>query len=58
MTKTLDFSASRIATTWLSARAKPICFSTHGKAFSGSIQGQGSVPFASRISRSAMVRSA
>ena len=33
-------------------------FSTHGKALSGSIQGQGSGPFANRVSRSAMVRSA
>jgi hypothetical protein len=33
-------------------------FSTHGKALSGSIQGHGSGPFASRVNRSAMVRSA
>jgi hypothetical protein len=33
-----------------------MCFSTHGKALSGSIQGQGNVPFASRVSRWAMVR--
>ena len=32
--------------------------STHGKALSGSIQGQGSLAFASRVNRSAMVRSA
>ena len=55
MTSTLDISASLIAAIWLSARARPICFSTHGKALSGSIQGHGSVPFASRVSRSAMV---
>ena len=42
----------------LSARAIPIRPSTHGKALSGSIKGQGCVPFASRNSRSAMVRSA
>ena len=39
MTSTFDFNASWIAATWLSARARPMCFSTHGKAFSGSIQG-------------------
>src|SRR6202040_2487735 len=43
MTRTLDISASRIAATWLSASARPICFSTHGKALSGLIQGQGSL---------------
>ena len=58
MTSTLDINASRIAATWLSARASPIRSATHGNALSGSIQGQGSVPFASRISRSAMARSA
>jgi hypothetical protein len=42
MTRTLDMSASRIAATWLSARARPIRCSTHGKALSGSIRGQGS----------------
>jgi hypothetical protein len=31
--------------------------STHGKALSASIHGQGSVPFASRSNRSAMARS-
>ena len=46
MTSTLDISASRIAATWLSARARPMRSSTHGKALSGSIQGHGSVPFA------------
>ena len=35
-----------------------MCFSTHGKALFGSIHGHGSAPFASRVSRSAMVRSA
>jgi hypothetical protein len=39
------------------ARTSPIRFSTHGRALSGSIQGHGRVPFASRVSRSAMVRS-
>ena len=58
MTNTLDISASRIAATWLSARARPIRSSTQGKALAGSIQGQGSLPFASRNSRSAMVCSA
>jgi len=58
MTSTLLISASRMAATWLSASAKPMRFSTHGKALSGSIQGQGSGPFANRVSRSAMVRSA
>ena len=58
MTSTLDISASRIAVTWLSAKVSPMCFSTHGKALSGSIDGQGSGPFAIRVSRSAMVRSA
>ena len=58
ITVTLDISARRTAATWLSARARPMCFSTQGKALSGSIQGHGSVPFASRVSRSAMVRSA
>ena len=33
-------------------------FSTHGRALSGSIQGHGSVPFASRARCSAIVRSA
>jgi hypothetical protein len=55
---TLDISARRTAATWLSASARPTCFSTHGKALSGSIRGYGSVPFANRVSRSAMVRSA
>jgi hypothetical protein len=54
MTSTLDISASRIAATWLSARASPIRCSTHGNALPGSIQDQGSLPFARRISRSAM----
>jgi hypothetical protein len=58
MTKTLDFNASRIAATWLSASTKPICFSAHGKALFGSIEGQGGVPFANRTSLFAMVRSA
>jgi hypothetical protein len=57
MTSTLDISVSLIAAIWLSARARPICFSTHGKALSGSIQGHGSVPFASRVSRSRRGRS-
>ena len=42
MTSTLEISASRIAATWLSARARPIRCSTHGNALSGSIQGHGS----------------
>jgi len=58
MTSTLDIRASRTAATWLSAMVRPMCFSTHGKALSGSIQGHGKAPFASRVSRSAMVRSA
>src|SRR5262245_34063065 len=58
MTRTLDMSASRIAATWLSARIIPMRFSTHGNALSGSIHGQGSVPFTSRVSRSAMLHSA
>ena len=58
MTSTLAIRASRIAAIWLSARASPIRFSTHGRALSGSIQGHGSVPFASRVRRSAIVRSA
>jgi hypothetical protein len=33
-------------------------FSTHGRALSASIQGHGSAPFASRVSRSAIMRSA
>jgi hypothetical protein len=36
----------------------PIRASTHGNALFGSIQGQGSVPFASRVIRSAIVPSA
>jgi hypothetical protein len=51
MTSTLQIRASRMAAIWLSARAKPMCFSTQGKALSGSIRGQGSVPFATRMSR-------
>jgi hypothetical protein len=58
MTSTLAIRARRIAAIWLSARARPIRFSTHGRALSGSIQGHGSVPFASRVRRSAIVRSA
>ena len=58
ITNTLDIKASRIAATWLSASARPIRSSTHGSALSGSIQGQGNGPFASRINRSAMTRSA
>src|SRR6266516_4616544 len=46
MTSTLDVSASRIAAIWLSARARRMRLSTHGKALSGSIQGHGSGPFA------------
>ena len=56
--RTLDINASRIAVRWLSARASPTRFSTHGSALSGSIQGHGGVPFVSRSSRSAMERSA
>src|SRR6202030_3863557 len=33
MTRTLEISASRIAATWLSARASPIRCSIHGNAF-------------------------
>ena len=44
ITSTLDISASLIAATWLSASARPMCFSTQGKALSGSIQGHGNVP--------------
>src|SRR5215471_568366 len=58
ITSAFDVSASRIAATWLLARASPMRPSTHGSAFCGSIQGQGSVPLASRSNRSAMVRSA
>ena len=58
MTNALDINASRIAATWLSARVSPIRSSTQGSALSGLIQGQGSVPFATRISRSAIERSA
>jgi hypothetical protein len=58
MTSTLETSASLIAAVWVSARASPIRPPTHGNALSGSIQGHGSVPFNSRISRSAMARSA
>ena len=58
MTSTLAISASRIAAIWLSARTSPIRFSTHGRALSASIRGHGRVPFASRVSRSAMVCSA
>src|SRR6516225_9001350 len=39
ITTTLDFSASRMAVTWLSARLSPTCFSTQGSALSGSIEG-------------------
>ena len=49
MTSTLDISASRMAATWLSARVRPVFCSTHGNALSGSMQGQGSVPLASRM---------
>ena len=55
---TLEVSASWIAATWLLARVRRICFSTHGKALSESIGRQGSGALASRISRSAIVRSA
>src|SRR5277367_7067890 len=47
ITTTLDIRASRIAATWLLARASPIRFSTHGSALSGSIQDQGNGPVAS-----------
>ena len=53
-----ESSAADVVDGGLSARAIPIRPSTHGKALSGSIQGQGCVPFASRNSRSATVRSA
>ena len=58
MTSTLDISARRIAVFWLSASCRPVRCSTQGRALSGSIHGQGSLPFTSRISRSAMARSA
>jgi hypothetical protein len=38
MTSTLAVRASRIAAVWLSARASPTRFSTHGRALSGSGQ--------------------
>ena len=58
MTSTLDISASWIAATWLSAKGQDRYAprTPRQRTLSGSIQGQGSVPFASRISRSAMVR--
>ena len=58
MTSTLEISARRIAVFWLSASCKPMRCSTHGRALSGSIRGQGSLPFKSRMSRSAITRSA
>jgi hypothetical protein len=44
--------ASLTALRWLSARERPTRASTHGKALSGSIRGQGSGPCNSRIKRS------
>ena len=41
ITSTFELSARRTAATWLSASVRPMCFSTHGKALSGSIQGHG-----------------
>ena len=58
MTSTLDIRARRIAVFWLSASCRPLRCSTHGRALSGSIHGQGSLPLTSRNSRSAMARSA
>ena len=43
---------------WLSASVKPVRCSIQGMAFSGSIQGQGSLPLLRVESRSAMARSA
>jgi len=58
MTTALDIKmASRIQAAWLSARVSPIRSWTR-QCLVWIDQGQGSVPFASRISRSAIERSA
>src|SRR6516225_119069 len=58
MTRTLEVSASMTADLWLSANTRPVRCSIQGIALSGSIHGQGSLPFLSCSSRSAMPRSA
>ena len=58
MTSALLVSASRIASRWLSARLRPLRSSTQATALGASIAGQGSLPPAILISRSAMVCSA
>jgi len=51
-------SPSATADLWLSANTRPVRCSIQGIALSGSIHGQGSLPFPSCNSRSAMPRSA
>ena len=58
MTSTLEASARRTASRWLSARVRPVFSSTQGIALSASIAGQGGAPAAKRSSRSAISRSA
>jgi hypothetical protein len=58
ITRAFAISAKRIAALWLSANCRPLRFSIQGKAFSSSIHGQGSLPLAMRISRSAIACSA
>ncbi len=58
ITRTLEPSARRTASRWLSARVRPVFSSTQGIARSASMAGQGGVPAAKRRSRSAISRSA
>ena len=58
MTSALLISANRIASRWLSASLKLLRSSTHAMALDASIDGQGSFPLATLISRSAMLCSA
>ena len=44
ITMTFEQSASRMASTWLRARVKPVFISTQGSALSASMSGQGKGP--------------
>ena len=58
ITETFEESAARTASAWPGARASPVLPSTQGRALSGSIWGQGSLPAAIPRRRPAIARSA
>ena len=58
ITITFERSAARIAVFWLAASARPVRASTHGMAFSASMDFQGIAPRKRKRSRTAIERSA